>query len=226
MSHRTCTEADFVRDIEHHRMTVLRNDGMHRHIRFRRPSARALWFDLITWPGTLCIDGDMGTFVFRRLEDMFEFFRGDAPMGASMEINPDYWAQKLQSSPPAGAHEFDPEAFRQMVTERFDAWVQDRQPHERIKRTVWEAVQQRVLCLSDAEDRAAACIAASEFRCHGLALGDVLESRLSRPTYHYLWCCYAIVWGVRTYDAAMLHHQSQAAADDTPLVELAERERG
>jgi hypothetical protein len=38
-------------------------------------------FDVVTWPGHLSISGDMGCFVFTRVDDMFTFFRGheDAP---------------------------------------------------------------------------------------------------------------------------------------------------
>ena len=74
-----CTEARFLGDVDWHVMTVLRDDGVHRHIRLKRPDSGSYWFDLITWPGTLCIDGDCGTYVFRRLEDMFQFFRTVAP---------------------------------------------------------------------------------------------------------------------------------------------------
>jgi hypothetical protein len=96
-------ESEFLNDVASHRMIVIRNDGVNRHIRFKRPQSGTFWLDLITWPGTLCIDGDMGTYVFRRLEDMFEFFRTDRTCGEkdgrTLFINPGYWGEKLQSVP-------------------------------------------------------------------------------------------------------------------------------
>ena len=93
-----CTEERFLSDIANHQMTVIRDDVVGRHIRFRRPSTICYGFDLITWPGHLCITGDLGTYVFQRLVDMFEFFRAD-PFYADRHpkqqlfINAGYWAR-------------------------------------------------------------------------------------------------------------------------------------
>ena len=67
-----------------HKLTILHNDGLYRHIRFKNPKSIFYWFDLITWPGVLVFKGDMGCYVFSRLDDMFEFFTGPT-------INPGYW---------------------------------------------------------------------------------------------------------------------------------------
>ena len=89
---KTCTEQIFLRDISMHQMSVLRDDGVNRHIRFKTPGTNSMYFDIITWPGFLCYTGDMGTYVFRRLEDMFQFFRTDREHmtlrdGATLAIN-------------------------------------------------------------------------------------------------------------------------------------------
>ena len=98
----------FARETAKHRMTVLHDDGLYRHLRFTemhlcndaewRTTNGFYWFDLITWPGSLTINGDCGTYTFSRITDMFEFFRGYG-------INPQYWAEKVQgetrSSPTA-----------------------------------------------------------------------------------------------------------------------------
>lgn len=108
----------FGRDTAQHEMTVLHDDGLYRHLRFRnhhecndgelRPGRSAYWFDLITWPGCLTVNGDCGTFTFARLADMFEFFRGGG-------INPQYWAEKLRAPGPAGVMEYSQEKFRRQV---------------------------------------------------------------------------------------------------------------
>jgi hypothetical protein len=108
----------FAADVSHHEMTVLRDDGLYRHLRFVRVTQNAetgalerssfYWFDLITWPGCLAVNGDMSGFMFARTEDMFSFFRGH-------RINPGYWAEKLCG--PSAVKEYSEEKFRKLVTE-------------------------------------------------------------------------------------------------------------
>jgi hypothetical protein len=90
MSYYPKEEARFIKDTAEHEMTILHNDGLYRHLRFKKPGTRFYWFDLITWPGYLTIAGDMGTFTFERTEDMLTFFRGAG------DINPQYWSEKIR----------------------------------------------------------------------------------------------------------------------------------
>lgn len=108
----------FAADVAQHQMTVLRDDGLYRHLQFVRvaPSPKTgkperssfYWFELVTWPGHLAVTGDCGTYVFARIEDMFEFFRGD-------RINPGYWAEKVQGG--ADLRKYSGDLFRQTVTD-------------------------------------------------------------------------------------------------------------
>ena len=81
-------ETSFPNDVVGLQMQVLRDDGVYRHINFRKPDDSFAWFEIVTWPKLLVINGDMGSFMFWRIEDMFEFFRHDRP-------NYDYWAEKV-----------------------------------------------------------------------------------------------------------------------------------
>jgi hypothetical protein len=106
----------FAADVAEHEMTIFRDDGLYRHLRFVRtavnektgkPELSSLyWFDLITWPGHLAIDGDMDGFMFARTEDMFEFFRGK-------RINPSYWAEKRRG--PVEVRKYSEDKFRGIV---------------------------------------------------------------------------------------------------------------
>lgn len=71
--------ARVVADLETHEMHVLHDDGLYRHIRFKRPGTLMYHFDLITWPGVLAVNGDMGSYMFSRVTDMFTFFTGSLP---------------------------------------------------------------------------------------------------------------------------------------------------
>lgn len=219
-----CSEEQFRKDTSAHVMTVQRDDGVHRHLRFRKakPAGSEYWFDLITWPGSLVIDGDMGTYVFRRLEDMFEFFRTDQSYydktGRSdkLAINLGYWSEKLQASPHKGHEEFSGEAFHQRVKEAFDTWVEENQPDDGdttqtelgefhdTKAALWQALTDDVLsCLDDGDIRA--FDAAMEFTCEDapdFSMSECWEWNCKEYTFHFIWCCYAIAWGVKTYDTA------------------------
>lgn len=100
----------FQRETADHKMTVLHDDGLYRHLRFARPDRGSYWFDLITWPGCLTVNGDCGTFTFARQDDMFEFFRGG-------RINPGYWAEKVRAHDPSGVTNYSQDSFRQQVME-------------------------------------------------------------------------------------------------------------
>lgn len=222
---RACDENLFLKDVAGHQMTVMREDGVNRHIRFRRPSGSSYWFDLITWDGTLCIDGDMGTFVFRRLHDMFEFFRTDREYleskGAQLAINPGYWSEKLRAPNSRHAEQYSADSFRQHVKESFDDWVKTSQPDEEDsteserdqfhddKNTLWSALEDEVLSVADDGD-IRSYDAAREFKCDrvpGFHMHDCWEWNCREYTFHFLWCCYAIAWGIKTYDDAKVTGQ-------------------
>ncbi len=110
------SQARFMRDTEHHELSVLRDDGLYRHLRLKNPDRQEYWYDIVTWPGYLAIVGDAGDYVFSRLRDMFEFFHDNG-----YGINPSYWAEKLQA--PRGtraAQTYSEASLRQHVMEWFE----------------------------------------------------------------------------------------------------------
>lgn len=116
----------FARETAQHQMTVLHDDGLYRHLRFRatwwqppllkQQTSSFYWFDLITIPGALTFQGDGTSYVFSRIADMFEFFR--SPVG---RVNPGYWSEKLTSTRNGqdGVKVYDEKLFRQHVIEDF-----------------------------------------------------------------------------------------------------------
>lgn len=53
-----------------HRATMFKEDGVYRHIRVAEPGTRMYGFEVVTYPYYLVVTGDIGTFVFSRVEDM------------------------------------------------------------------------------------------------------------------------------------------------------------
>lgn len=202
-----CTRERFLNNIARHTMTVLRDEGVYRHLRFRETNTGCFWFDLITYPGTLVIDGDMGTYVFRRTEDMFEFFRTDneyaRSKGDEFGINPGYWGEKLRSVDVDGGYkEFDPEIFARIVKTQFDEWVEAEGPSEEAKTEVWEGIETEVLWGVEEGGPEKSIEAAMEFRNedHDFEFVDFWDNNFKSFTYCFIWCCYAIAWGVNLYD--------------------------
>ncbi|HXC41133.1 MAG TPA: hypothetical protein VN667_19530 [Burkholderiales bacterium] len=196
-----CTEENFRKDISGHVMTVLRADGVNRHIRFKRPGMQAYWFDLLTWPGVLCIDGDCGTYVFKRVEDMFKFFRPDHGEGepGRLFINPSYWAEKCasQSKFGEGIQRYSPEAFRAAVKADIEAHFEGSEDHEQ-KAIVMAAAEREVLPYADSEHEAYPAIC--EFESESFHFVDFFDRRLTDYTFHFIWNLYAIAWGIQQYD--------------------------
>lgn len=213
-----CSEERFLKDVASHEMTVLREDGVYRHIQFKRPDSGCFRFDFITWPGYLCYTGDMGTYVFCRTNDMFAFFRTDREYmthreGRSLAINHSYWAGKVQSDSRygKGTEAFSEELFREAIKHDFDqhfaniepdddASEQDKSAFQELKAETWEAVEDEILSVDSLESQGVS--AAYDFAHGALAFQDFCDHRLTDYTFHFIWCCYALAWGIQKYDEA------------------------
>ena len=45
-----CSRERFAKDTAEHKIQVIRDDGVYRHLRFKRTNSNAYYFDLVTWP--------------------------------------------------------------------------------------------------------------------------------------------------------------------------------
>lgn len=195
-------EEEFLKDVSSHEMRIIRDDGLYRHIRFKGPGTSCMYFDLVTWPGRLCYTGDMGTYVFSRLEDMFQFFRdqGRATRGDhGLVINLSYWAEKVLSGDRGGrgngVKEFSIELARKSLKE----YVRDYAEPPKNERANFHRDLRDSIYLADDEWEFVEAIRSYDSK--HLCLGDFLTgARLSRYTHHFIWCCYALAWGVQKYD--------------------------
>jgi len=193
----------FLGDISKHRMKIPLDQGIYRHLRFAQPENSNLWFDLVTWPGVLTIHGDMGTWTFSRVQDMFTFFRSE-----KLKINASYWAEKLQHGTHGGrdgALVWSDDLFREQLLDR----VNDSGLKGEDLKVVLDALQNEVLCQ---DNKYELLIAARDFSCkipsreserYGSFQFDACDLPKGKEYhYHFLWCLHAIVWGIQQYDAA------------------------
>lgn len=186
-----------IKNLVTHKMKVLQDDGLRRHLSFRREDGRFTYsFDLVTWPDYLCITGDMGCYVFSRIEDMFEFFYEP---GMSDGINPNYWAEKLKSDCKRdGWSEFDSDGFEQTIKEIFERWEFE---SEEEKDSVWNQIELDVFCNTAEEAYNNIAQFSSDDTDHGFDSDFYIDyGPWNRPTTSYLFCLWAIVHGIKMYD--------------------------
>lgn len=186
----------FERDTAEHEMTVRLDNGLYRHLRFQKPGSWTYGFDIVTWPGYLAIVGDAGDYLFARTADMFEFFEGDGE-----RINPDYWGEKLQGPGHDTERRYSEEKFRRRVVEWFEDVSEDMSAHE--SAALRDAVNEQILNDYDAaRTESEAHRALRDFEHDGQVIYDSWEWDLRDFDPRFLWCCWAIAWGIAQYRAA------------------------
>lgn len=218
------TESSFLKDVASHKLEIVKDDGLYRHLEFYAPGTRNMSFELITWPGYLCYTGDMGSYVFCRSRDMFEFFRTDRDYatrkGLQLTINPRYWAEKLEAQDKTdGVTEFSEERFNRAVLGDLVTWIREyaNETSKEERRLLWDAVVSDVIRAAGDDGGYRKRCAAHDFshfvnaQVGGFYFQDFVEHTVTNYTFRYQWCCYAIAWGVMQYDRA------KAATDSASL---------
>lgn len=190
---KTLTAEQFLLDVANHKMACASDNGLYRHLRFRQPEPNSwnLHFEIITWPGSLTIHGDMGTWSFSRVEDMFTFFRSE-----ELRINASYWWEKItgESRFAGPAKQFDHDIFKANVLSHLG----DCEFEDTVKSTITEELEDEVFC----EDESTARRALADYKCGEFSFSDSWEINGDGYSYHFLWCLFAIVWAIQKYDAA------------------------
>ena len=181
----------FRKDVANHEMFVKLDQGVYRHIVFQQPTHGYLHrFEIVTTPWRLMITGDMGTWVFARLEDMFEFFRTDHG-----GINVSYWAEKLQNGTHGcsdAAKVYDGGTYRTRLIDSLDGYT--------LTKAKRKAIIKELKSL-DFNDEHWILSQINDFSFDGFSFQDVWEIDMKIYSYHFIWCCYAIAWAIQQYDA-------------------------
>lgn len=196
----------FLKDIVNHTMSIVRDDGVYRHLIFSNNGSSIYRFEIITWPGYLAYTGDMGAFVFTRVEDMFSFFRS-----SRKEINPDYWSEKVVAeNKPDGVEKFSIDDFRENVLGSTRSHLS-----LEVDEVIPAEIMEEIAPLLESEDMIDAVCTIRDFRSDKIDFNDWWEFNNNRYTYSFLWCCYALVWAIDQYDASHAFQPLQAADADS-----------
>jgi hypothetical protein len=191
----------FQSDVADHVVSVLRDDGLYRHLRCRRGDSYTYGFDIVTWPGYLCYTGDMGCFVFTRLPDMFGFFRGRR----EAMVDRGYLAEKCVAADKSdGVREYSESMFTRAVRSDYDAYAEDLDDVD--QKDMWSEIEAEVIPraadgLQLAVQAALDYVYRSHDGCQHIVFSDFWEHRLEDYTSRFWWCCYAIPWAIEHYDA-------------------------
>jgi hypothetical protein len=186
------TKDSFLKDVSRHSMTIIKDDGVYRHLVFSNNGSSVYRFEIVTWPGYLAYTGDMGAFVFSRVEDMFRFFRNERG-----EINLSYWAEKVVAeNKHHGIKQFSIDEFHENVLGYTRSKLSLLDDEE-----IPEEIMEEIEILLNAEDMIDAICSIRDFRSEKISFYDWWEFDNDRYTYHFVWCCYALVWAIAQYDA-------------------------
>lgn len=182
----------FLRDVRGHQMMIELDQGVHRSIKFSRAGSSCYHFRLVTWPGHLAISGDMGSYVFCRVLDMFTFFRDPAMTG---RINPQYWAEKADAvDRQGGPKSFCPHTLASAVRDSAADWQVRLGDANKIRAEVEE------LATGDFSNEHEAYEAIRDFEASDGNDFTDFDCDLRDWDFGYLWLCRAIVWGIKQYD--------------------------
>lgn len=199
--------ARFARDTASHQVIVAHDDGLYRHLQFRNPEhSWCYWFDLVTVPGALIFQGDGESFVFRRLDDMFAFFRGSAWQG---QPNVSYWAEKLTDGRDR-VMVYQQDYLERHVNDAVAEAVKDNpklsglpdavRGHVLDKFCDDEAYDRRLVdnfsFFIDERDEWAVPSKPADF-----TFGETFEWNCRDYHWWFLWALHAILWGIGQYDA-------------------------
>lgn len=215
------TEKQFLSEVANHQLKILKDDGIYRHIRLQEPGTMLQHFDILTWPGTLCYTGDMGTYVFSRTTDMFTFFRIREQdrtyfeLDQTLRIKPGYWAEKVEAGDTRhrgnGIKNFSIECAQQQVAEVLAGYAEDIEP---LSAELKESIESSLWDIHNATDEWEFITAMRNYepaKGSPVSFDDFFEKDLNEFEGAYIFACYAIVWAIDQYDKAKVGAASVSA---------------
>jgi len=195
MNNNECTKERFLEVVKDHKLTIIYDNDINRHIRLQNKNGDYCGrYDIITWDNHLCITGDYGSYLFQRTTDMFNFFRNE-----ELKINSYYWAEKCiaESVFGNGIREFSVKRFKERIIEYYKNWLSYNLTSLEEIKEVKEEIRNM---FAYAEDEYSCVEAYRNFSSEYLDLSDFWEDSCMEKTYHFIWCLYAIVFGIQKYD--------------------------
>jgi hypothetical protein len=212
--------ADFLRNTAKHEMTVLKEDGLYRHLRFREPGTNVYGYDVITWPGYISLVGDIADgYQFSREPDMLAFIDSGQRPG---EIYASYWAEKLVGRGRADVETYSENIFKRGVLELIEDAFYTSDPEDAAEVVTLKATsiaKAKSELFPHAGDEHEAREALDLFIFIGIEqteekFSDTWELSFSGHDYHFILACHAMLNAARAFHT-MDKARSEAAKEPT-----------
>ena len=200
------TEKSFLANVANHELTILRDDGLYRHLQFKQPNSGICRFEILTFPGHLVYVGDMGSYTSQRLEDMFEFFHVSPLAGRpQLHINTGYWGEKVRATDRnEGLATFSEEKFTRVIRELRRTWIREnaKRTTPAQRRELWDDIEETILKADPTRmlDKAMEFNSFVNDDVGSFYFQDLWDYNFNEPSGRFVWCCYAIAWGIQRYD--------------------------
>lgn len=171
---------DAAERLSKHQIITKKIDGLYRQWWCGCPDSGCDWFYIVTWPGYMCYCGDMGDYVFQRVDDMVLFMRRSA-------MSFDYAAEKCiaHGSP---IRKYCYEVFEDLLNDEEKLLEEEYEPEDQQGRRDKIADLRAQINEESHEHEAYMAISDS-----GLWDGCDFPS-CEAFDFHFLWCLHAIDW--------------------------------
>jgi hypothetical protein len=169
-------------------MHIELDQDLHRHLQFRLPDTGMFWYDIVTIPGELIFTGDVGAYVFRREENMLNFF-GRTQWNSKPEFR--YWAEKvIQPNYTDTTRRYSEEIFKDTIEESLE------DADEEIRKAWREHLEGY-----DTSHEKTAYEALEDFHHGGYHFNELYlyEFDFHDFTSHFIWACHAILHATNIY---------------------------
>ena len=206
----TLTLEKFLDDVKHHEITIHQNNGVYRHLEFKKTDNSNPYFNITTFPNHLVITGSINgcnnALVFSKQYDMFDYFYqylGDN----DLKIYPQLWHEIILSTSYKGIiesySEFDIDEIKRCAQEDLDDFIKNAElSAEDVAALRWEFESNVLNAEYEHEiiDSITNFDRIINFGFCGFNFDEFWESNYRKYRYEYIWLCYAIVWGIKKFD--------------------------
>ena len=198
------TLEQFLDDVKHHEITIHQNNGVYRHLEFKKTNNSNPYFNISTFPDHLVItariDGLSYALVLSKRYDMFDYFR-DYLGDNDLKIYPKLWSEMIRSTSYKGIiesySEFDLDKIKRCAQEYLDDFISgNKLSAEDVAALRWE-FESNVL---NAEYEHEIIDSITNFGFCGFNFDEFWEGNYRKYRRNYIWLCYAIVWGIKKFD--------------------------
>ncbi|MEU5547155.1 hypothetical protein AB0G85_33065 [Streptomyces sioyaensis] len=189
----------FTADVRDAEMTVLKDEGIYRHLTFSFPKASWSWCEVVTWPHMLVLRGDLGCWSFSRVEDMFDFFREPEDV---TRMDPSYWAEKLVPGGRDSAKEYSGERAAAYVVQTME---ENAAEHPDLSKDAQDVFFTDADLSTETGLREAVARFDERFPAYAIAKGfrfPVEQWDLHRYSPWFLLACVVLPWTIEQYDTA------------------------